>query len=97
MPLLHELGRRLHRIGHMKARHDDSQAPPRKRRDRDLVLDVAELGAAVVCRRGGGVHVQDAEIVQFGEEEGFVFGAEGVGGGKEREAVRQLSDLELGF
>lgn len=59
------------------------------------MLDVAEFGAAVVCRRGGGVDVQDAEVVQFGEEEGFVAGAEGVRGGEKGEAVRELSGLEL--
>ena len=93
MPLLHEPRRRLHRVGHLQPRHDDGQAAARERRDRDLVLDVAELGAAVVGRRGGGVGGQDAEVVQFGEEEGFVPGAEGVGGGEEGEAVGELSGL----
>lgn len=57
------------------------------------MLDVAEFGAAVVGRRGRGVDVQDAEVMQFGEEEGFVPGAEGVRGGEEGEPVRELSGL----
>lgn len=89
MPLLHEPRRRLHRVGHLQPRHHDRQPPPRKRRHRDLALDVAELGAAVVGRRarGRGRDVQDAEVVEFREEEGFVADAEGVRGGEEGEAV----------
>ncbi len=96
MALLDEFGRRLQRIGHLEPRHDDGQAPARKGRDGDFVLDVRELGTAVAGIGGGwvgggggkrGVDVEDAKVVQFGEEEGFVFETERVRGREGGEPV----------
>ncbi len=82
MPLLHELERRRHVVGHAQPRHDDAEAPAGEAGDADLALHVAEL-------EGRG---EEAQVVEFGEEEGLVFEADGVGGGEGGEGVGELAE-----
>lgn len=82
MPLLHEPVRRLHRIDHPLARHDDTDAAagePRGAQGRDG----RERGRG----RGGRGRGEDAERVEFGEEVGGVGVPEWGGGGEEGEEV----------
>jgi len=97
----------LDRLGHLEANHDDGEPPPAHGANRDLALllaltlnllllalealddgrvralDVAHLGAAV----------EDAHVVQLGQEHVLVLCAERVGGRQARDEVRQAADL----
>lgn len=82
MALFDELRGGLDGLGHAQAGHDDGEAAAGKGADGDVVLDGGELGG----RR------ENAHVVEFGEEEDFVFAAGGVFGGEEGEAVGELAD-----
>lgn len=82
MPLLNHLGRRLHVLRHAQPRHDDGQTPTRECADGQFVLDGAELGG----------RFEDAHVVEFVEQEFFVFAADGVLGRQEGEAVGELAE-----
>ena len=74
-------------LRHLRRAHHDGEPPPAERGDGELVLDVAELG-------GG---VEDAEVVELGEELGFCACAEGVRGREEGEAVGEGAERAAEF
>ena len=77
MALLHELHRRGHVLRHVQPRHHDAESAPREAGDTDFALHVAEFD------RAG----EDAHIVEFFQEQFFVFKADRIGGGEGGEGV----------
>lgn len=66
MSLLDQFRGSLDRFRHSQASHYDREAAPAKGRDGDGALDFGEFG-------GAGSRGEDAHVVEFGEEELFVF------------------------
>lgn len=72
MPLLDKLNRRLHIIRHAQSRHHNAQPAPRERRNRHLVLYIAQFAPTAAAR------ANDAHVEEFLEEQVFMLSAEGI-------------------
>jgi hypothetical protein len=83
--LLNELDGGLDMIGHAQSCHDDGQPSPRKGRDCDLVLDVAQLAAAAAAR------AEHTQVEQLLQHQVLVLAAKGVGRIEAGQAVGELA------
>lgn len=74
------------RGAHLQPRHHDAEAAAAEGGHGDFAGDVAELGS------GGRRRGQNAHVGELVEEEGGVFGAEGIMGREEGEEVREVPE-----
>ena len=86
MALLYKLDRAAHMFHHARPHHHDTQPSPRKTAHGDLLLDGAQPGAL------GARLLDDTNVVQLLEQDGFLLEAEGGVGRELGEEVGELAE-----